>query len=146
MITIFSHRACSGRSQEFPSIPSTIFKVGNLREPSGKHSAIFGNLQSLGAVNLKHPNRIFIRRKACSKIEWKENASKLGNALYTSYFLARRRRECAAGQGMVFNLSVLGGYIIWGESVPNRVCYFEGVFPKQGNKIDGFSSTVFVCI
>ena len=36
-------------------------------------------------------------------------------------------RGCAAGQGMVFVLSVL-----------NRViCNFAPVFPKQGNKIEG---------
>lgn len=43
------------------------------------------------------------------------------------YFLMTPIRECAAGQGVVFVLSVL-----------NRVCNFAQDCPKQGNKIEGF--------
>ena len=43
------------------------------------------------------------------------------------YFLMTPIRGCAAGQGVVFVLSVL-----------NRVCNFAHDCPKQGNKIEGF--------
>ena len=43
------------------------------------------------------------------------------------YFLMTPIRGCAAGQGVVFVLSVL-----------NRVCNFAQDCPKQGNKIEGF--------